>query len=80
VKPSKVRKTSTASGFYEIKYLQKREFMCGRYCGRYLELRSILTVLRAVTPDSTDRTKYLQIGTFAALRSMRAVFCGFLYG
>ena len=83
MKQSKVRKISTAStatGSYETKSLQKWGFLRGRYCGRYLCLRSIMSDLRAVTPDSIDRTKSLQIGTFTALRAMRAVFLrGFLY-
>jgi hypothetical protein len=51
----------------------------GRYCGRYLRLRSIISDLRAVTVDNIARKKPLQMGTFTALRAMRSVFCGFLY-
>ena len=82
MKPSKVHKTSTAStatDSYETKDLQNGRLLSGRCCGRYLRLRrlrSITTHLRAVTVDNIARTKSPQIGTFAALRSMRSVFCG----
>ena len=79
MKPSKVHKISTAStatGFYKTKDLQKWGFIRGRYCGRYLDLRSILASLRSIASDNIARTKYPQMSTFAALRSMRAVFCG----
>jgi hypothetical protein len=44
--------------------------------GRYSQVRSINTSLRAIIRDNIDRKNYLQIRTFAALRAMRAVFCG----
>jgi hypothetical protein len=32
--------------------------------------------VRAVLSDNTARIQHLQMGTFAALRSMRSMFCG----
>ena len=39
----------------------------------------MLSDLRAVMVDNIARKKYLQMGTFAALRAMRAVFRGVFY-
>jgi hypothetical protein len=70
----KVRKTSTATGLQDGEDLQKRGFLRGRSCGRYVYLRPITFDLRAVTVDGVARIKYLQMETFSDMRSMRAVF------
>ena len=44
-------------------------------CGRYLPWRSVSIPWRSITHGCTDRKKALQIATFMAVRSMRAVFC-----
>jgi hypothetical protein len=45
-------------------------------CGLYLRERSEMIHWRSTTSNNTARKKCLQITTFMAVRSMRAILCG----
>src|SRR5688572_5374007 len=53
----------------------KRHIPTRSISGRHLSWRSVTVHWRSIPRDSTARTKYLEILTFMAVRSMQAVLC-----